>query len=52
MQTICPDVLSMVGETSLWIRMGFIESDKVVIIFTYLFIYLFASELKSLLLSS
>jgi len=45
-----PDVLSTVGETSYGIRVGFIESDKV---FTsFLFIYLFVSEVQSLLLSS
>ena len=45
---VCPDVLSMVGETSEGIQVVFIESDKVLNIF----IYLFAFELKSLHLSS
>jgi hypothetical protein len=48
---MCPNELSMVGETSdEGIRVGFIESDKVVTIL--LFMYLFVSEVQSLLLSS
>ena len=39
MYVICPDMLSKVGETSLGIWVGFIESDKTLSIF--LFIYLF-----------
>jgi hypothetical protein len=50
MYIVCPDELSTVGETSeaIWVR--FIESDKVVTIL--LFMYLFVSEVQSLLLSS
>jgi len=40
----------MVGKTSEGIWVGFIESDKVVTIL--LFMYLFVSEVQSLLLSS
>jgi len=47
---VCPDELSTVGETSEGIWVGFIESDKVVTIL--LFMYLFVSEVQSLLLSS
>jgi hypothetical protein len=47
---ICPNELSMVGETSEGIWVGFINSDKVVTIL--LFMYLFVSEVQSLLLSS
>jgi len=40
---VFPDILSMVGETSYGIRVGFIESNIVftVFLFIYLFIYLF-----------
>ena len=41
---VCPDVLSKVGETSYWIRVGFIESDIVFTIYLfiyYLFIYIY-----------
>jgi len=37
MYTVCPDVLIMIDETSLGIRVGFFESDEVLTIF-YLFI--------------
>jgi len=47
---VCPDELITVGETSEGIWMGFIESDKIVTIL--LFMYLFVSEVQSLLLSS
>ena len=47
---LCPDVLNTVGKTSEWIGVGFIESDKILTIF--LFIYLFLYEVQSLLLSS
>lgn len=47
---VCPDELSTVGETFEGIQVGFIESDKLVT--SLLFMYLFVSELQSLLLSS
>jgi len=47
---ICPNELSMVGETYEGVWVGFIESGKVVMIL--LFMYLFVSEVQSLLLSS
>jgi len=40
MYTVCPVLLSMVGKTSYRIWMGFIESDKVIIILFNLFSYL------------
>jgi hypothetical protein len=39
---VCPDELSTVGETSEGIWVGFIESDEVVTIL--LFMYLFVSD--------
>jgi len=45
---VCPDVLSMVGETSYRIQVGFIGLDAVLT--TYLFIYLY--QVQSLLLVS
>jgi len=45
----CPDVLSTVGETSYRIRVEFVGLDEILTII--LFIYLFVSEVQSLLLS-
>jgi hypothetical protein len=49
MYIVCPDMLSTVRKTFEGVRVGFIESDKVLTIF--LFIYLFVSAVHSLLLS-
>jgi hypothetical protein len=53
---VCPDVLSMVGETSYGIQMGFIESDKVITtsvinLFVFAFVQLINYQLCNLLLS-
>ena len=40
MYIICPDMLSTVGETSQGIRVGFTESDKVLTIFLFIYLYL------------
>jgi hypothetical protein len=40
MYTVCPYVLSTVGEMFLEIQVGFIELDKVITIFVYLCICL------------
>jgi len=44
MYNVCPDSLCMVGETPYGIRLGFTESDTVITIF--IFIYLFIFEEK------
>jgi hypothetical protein len=36
----CPDVLRPVGETSYGMWVGFIESDKVLTIFLFIYLYL------------
>ena len=47
---VCPDSLCAVSETSFEIRVEFIGTDEVLT--TFLFIYVFLSEVQSLLLSS
>ena len=43
MYIVCPELLSVVGDNSYGMRVGFIESDKVLAIY----FYLFTSEVKS-----